>query len=148
MSTDLSVANWIDLFRAFIGDEEDESYNVTSLKAHLRLGAIEKGYAILDPTKPSINETIAPFTIDGMILTAYCARSLLKPRKSMKSFSAGSPRRSFTFENVQGALQRAQAFICVHDSSFKMPSDYQNEIYTIFNAAQIGQDTVEEVVGG
>ena len=148
MSTDLSVANWTDLFRAFIGDEEEENYNLTSLKAHLRLGAIEKGYTILDPTKPSINETVLPFTIDGMVLTAYCARSLLKSRKAMSRFSAGSPRRSFTFENVQGALQRAQAFICVHDSSYKMPSDYQNEIYTIFNVSRIAQDTVEEVVGG
>lgn len=149
MSTDLSEPNWLALFRAFIGDEEDELYNETSLKAHFRVGAIEKGYTILDASKPSINETIiTPFSLTGLILIAYSARSLLKPRKAISSFGVGSPRRSFTYENVQGALQRAQAFIVAHDPNYKMPSDYQNEIYTIFNVARIGQNTVEEVIGG
>ena len=150
MSTDLSLANWTDLFRAFIGDDEPSvtgqyKYNVTSLKAHLRLGSIEKGYTILDATKPSISETVSPFTLDGIILVAFSARSLLKPRKQLKTFGAGSPRRSFTFDNVNGALQRAQGFICTHDPNYKMPSDHQNEIYTIFNVAQIAEDTVDEV---
>lgn len=145
MATNLSHANWTDLFNAFMGQEEDEKYNMTSLIAHLRLGAIERGYTILDPTVPSISETVLPFTIDGVILIAFCVRSLLKPRKQLKTFGAGSPRRSFTFANVNGALQRAQSFICTHDPDYKMPSDYQNEIYTIFNVAQIAQDTVDEV---
>lgn len=146
MSTDLSHADWTALFRAFMGDEEDEKYNTTSLKAHLRLGSIERGYTISDATKPSINETVSPFTLAGIILVAYCARSLLKPRKQLKTFGAGSPRRTFTFDNVNGALQRAQGFICTHDPNYKMPSGYQTEIYTIFNVAQIAQDTVEEVI--
>lgn len=146
MSTDLSSDDWLNLFRAFIGDEEDAKYNATSLKAHFRLGAIEKGYTIADAAKPSITETISPFTLTGVMLIAYSARSLLKPRKHLVSFGAGSPRRSFTFENVLGALQRAQAFICAHDSDFVMPFEYQTEIYTLFNAARIAQDTVEEVL--
>ena len=151
MSTDLSTSAWIDLFRAFIGDDEPSvtgqyKYNVTSLRVHLRIGAILNGYTISDPTKPSIAETIMPDTIKpGLILIAYSARSLLKPRKQLKTFGAGSPRRTFTFDNVNGALQRAQGFICTHDPNYKMPSDHQTEIYTIFNVAQIAEDTVDEV---
>jgi len=146
MSTDLSAANWFDLFRTFIGDEEDEKYNESSLKKSLCLWAIEKGYTVADPAKPTINENVLPLTADGLLLVAYSARSLLKPRKFLASFGAGSPRRSFTFDNVKGALERAQSFICVHDANFKMPSDYSNEIYVLYNLAQIGQDTVEEVL--
>ena len=141
MSTNLGHTNWIGLFRAFIGDGEDEAFNTTSLKSHLWIGALEAGYTVTSTSTPSLSETVSYNTLAGITLVAYAARSLLSPRKSLISFSTGSPRRSFRFDNINGALQRAQSFICEHDADFSMPSDYANDIQIILDIENIAIDT-------
>lgn len=144
MSTNLGSANWLGLFRAFIGDEEDAAFNTTSLRWHYAIGSLEAGYTVTDMATPILSETLTLASLDAVTLVAYAARSLLSPKKQLTSFSTGSPRRSFRFDNVHGALQRAQSFICEHDTDFAMPSDYANDIQIILDIENIAIDTETE----
>lgn len=144
MATDLT--SFIDLYRAFIGDDEDLAYNTTSLTKSLAMGAIEAGYTLTSSSPPTISNTVDPYSITGLTIIAWAARAMLMPRAQVKSFSAGSPRRSFNFENIDGAVKRAISFIRDNDPNVVLPSDDISDIYAILQTGVMLQDTVDDAL--